>query len=158
MILAIDPGYDRLGWAVGYQDKRHPQVIALGCIQTDKNQPIFRRYQQISQELEKLIKQYQPVVAAIEELYFSKNTKTAMRVSEARGATIQVLLNHQLAIFEYGPTTIKQVVTGDGRANKKAIAKMVKLQLKLDDQMIDDALDAAACYLTHVLLQRKTQN
>lgn len=151
-ILAIDPGYDRVGWAIGPKNRAQPQVLELGLIQTEKTANIFSRYQQISQKLKELIATYQPTELAIENLYFAKNIKTAIRVAEAKGVIIQTCLEQGLKVFEYDPNTIKQVVTGHGKADKKAVAKMIKLQLKLDEKLIDDTLDAAACYLTHVFL------
>ena len=151
-ILAIDPGYDRVGWAVGIKNRRQPSLVDLGLIQTAKDRLIFDRYQEIVIELNRLIKKHHPKELAIENLYFAKNTKTAMRVAEAKGVIIATALTHGLEVFEYDPSTIKQVVTGYGRADKLAVEKMVRLQLKLKDKLIDDTLDAAACYLTHILL------
>ncbi len=152
LILAIDPGYDRVGWAIGVKNKRKPQLVDLGLVQTSKTDDIFLRYQQISKELKTIIEKFQPKEVAIEKLYFAKNVKTAIRVAEARGLMIQLFLEANLSIFEYDPTKIKQVVTGNGHADKKAVAKMIKLQLGANEKINDDALDAAACYLTHVIL------
>lgn len=151
LILAIDPGYDRVGWAVGVKDRRKPKVLELGLIQTDKTKPIFKRYQEIIHKLKKLISHHQPTELAIENLYFAKNTKTAIKVAEAKGVIIATALETDLKVFEYDPSTIKQVVTGYGQADKQAVEKMIRLQLKLKEKLIDDTLDAAACYLTHVL-------
>ncbi len=153
LILGIDPGYDRVGWAIGQDDRRRPKLLDLGLIQTDKDETIFARYQQIDYELTRVIKHYHPTEVAIEKLYFAKNVKTAIRVAEARGLMLQIFLQVGLAIFEYDPTKIKQVVTGNGQADKRAIAKMVKIQLGANEKINDDALDAAACYLTHVILR-----
>ena len=152
LVLAIDPGYDRVGWAVGVKNKRKPQLVDLGLIQTSKTDNIFLRYQQIAKELRAITEKFQPKEVAIEKLYFAKNVKTAIKVAEARGVIINLLLKAGLPIFEYDPTQIKQTVTGNGHADKKAVAKMLKLQLGADENLNDDALDAAACYLTHVIV------
>jgi len=150
IILAIDPGFDRVGWAVGKSERGQISVLAYGCIQTSPRQTLFIRYQQIIQELEQLIRQHQPTELAIESLFFFKNQKTVMPVSEARGVIIGCCLKANLAVFEYTPLQIKQAVTGYGRADKKQVAKMMRLQLKLDDRpIIDDAMDALATLLTH---------
>jgi crossover junction endodeoxyribonuclease RuvC len=152
IILGIDPGYDRLGWAIGYKTKnRQVETIDYGCIQTNKKDSLFNRYEQIILELNKILEKYKPKYLAIETLFFSKNTKTAMKVSEARGVIISLCLQFNLEIFEYHPVQIKQAVAGHGQADKKAVDKMTRLQLNLnnDKKIIDDAMDALAIVLTH---------
>lgn len=149
-ILGIDPGYDRVGWAVGVFQNSKFQVQDLGCIQTDKNADIFIRYSQIIKELKKIAQKYSPKVLAIETLFFAKNKKTALRVSEARGVIIGTLLDEGLEVHEYSPNAIKLAVTGSGSADKLAIEKMVKVQIKYDLKgQIDDAIDALAVAMTH---------
>lgn len=150
VILGIDPGYDRVGWAVGIYKNSKFEVFDLGCIQTDKKAEIFSRYDQIVKELEKIIEKYSPDHLAIESLFFAKNKTTAMRVSEARGVIISILLSAGAKIFEYRPNEIKLAVTGTGNADKKAVEKMVKMQIKYDlNGQIDDAIDALAVAMTH---------
>jgi len=152
IVLAIDPGFDRLGWAVGEVKNRKVTVLGYGCIQTDKKEQIFPRYSQIIKDLKLIVESYHPQVLAIEELFFSKNTKTAMRVSEVRGVIIGLLLAENLEVFEYHPNTIKQAVTGNGHADKTGIDKMVRLQLKIkNEKIIDDTIDALAILLTHAV-------
>lgn len=150
-ILGIDPGYDRLGWAICEISGPNLSVIKYGCIQTNKKENIFERYKQIIDELSVIINQYQPQELAIENLYFSKNTKTALRVSESRGVVITLALQEKMTVHEYNPVTIKQAVTGFGQADKKAVEKMTLMQLKLTnkDKVIDDAIDALAVAVTH---------
>jgi len=149
VILGIDPGFDRIGWAIGQVQHRTVSNIAFGCIQTSKTETIFKRYQQIDQELQRLITQYQPQQVAIESLFFFKNQKTVMQVSEARGVIISTCLRSGLEIFEFTPLQIKQAVTGYGRATKEQMDKMIRLQLKLNqEKIIDDAMDALGILLT----------
>ena len=160
-VIGIDPGYDRVGWSIGTFGSSYT-LQAAGCIQTQKKESIFTRYSQISEELEKIVQKYQPSEAAIETLYFSKNTTTALRVSEARGVIISELLRKNCTIFEYNPVSIKQAVTGNGAANKTAVEKMVRMQTSLPDStaMIDDAIDAIAVGITHAVkgrMQKLTQ-
>jgi crossover junction endodeoxyribonuclease RuvC len=158
-ILGIDPGYDRLGWAILTSKGSKQTVLSYNCIQTDKKASIFSRYQQITSELTTVLETYQPQELAIENLYFSKNTTTALRVSEARGVIIGLCIKNNLTVFEYNPVTIKQTVTGHGQADKKAVEKMTLLQLgiKNDQKVVDDAIDALAIALTHSV-SRKTKN
>lgn len=150
-VLGIDPGYDRLGWAIVQIEGSKLKPQTYGCIQTNKKESIFNRYRQIIKELSKIIKQYNPQELAIENLYFSKNTKTALRVSETKGLIITLALENKMEIFEYDPVTIKQAVTGFGKADKKAVEKMTLMQLGLTnkDKVIDDAIDALAVAVTH---------
>lgn len=155
VILGIDPGYDRIGWAIGLGLGSHPEIINYGCIQTKKNDSLVKRYQTLDDELSKIISLEQPHELAIETLYFSKNKKTALQVSEARGVILSCCFRHQLNIHEYHPNQIKLAVTGNGQANKVAMEKMVRLQLKIPkEKIIDDAIDAIAIVLTHAVTRR----
>ncbi len=149
-ILAIDPGYDRLGWAMGQVESSKLKVKSYGCIGTNKKETLFKRYTQIIAELTQVIKDYNPTQLAIEDLFFSKNTKTAMKVSEVRGVIIGLCLSRGIEVYEYKPNQIKLAVTGSGRADKKAVDKMVRLQLNLPkEKIIDDTMDALAILITH---------
>lgn len=155
-IFGLDPGYDRLGWAICSFQNNQPEAVKWGLIQTDKKKPLFDRYQVLLTELKKIITLYQPSIAAIESLFFFKNQKTALQVAEARGLILSILINHRLKIFEYTPLQIKETVTGYGRADKTSMAKMIKLHFQLKEKKInDDAVDALAIILTH---QIRSQN
>lgn len=149
-ILGIDPGYDRIGWAVGQLDaqKRYTS-IDFGCIQTNAKTTIFARYKEIQTELTALLDEFHPTSAGIEAVFFSKNQKTALRVSEARGIIIAELLRHPITLYEFTPNHIKQAVTGYGNADKTAVAKMVQSTLQLEHtDVVDDAMDALAVMIT----------
>ena len=123
IMIGIDPGFDRMGWGVGQQNsKGEVLVIAHGCILTPKSDDIFARYKQLRSELENILQTHKPTEAAVETLFFSNNQKTAMRVSEARGIIISVLLAYGCQVAEYNPLQIKQAVTGFGKAEKAAKA------------------------------------
>jgi crossover junction endodeoxyribonuclease RuvC len=147
--MGIDPGYDRLGWAVGQWNGKEWAQLDFGCIITDPQATIFQRYQQIQTDLTALLIEFKPEQAGIESIFFSKNQTTAMRVSEVRGLIISNLIQHSCGITEFTPNQIKQAVTGAGNADKTAVAKMVRIELQLDQQVvIDDAMDALAILLT----------
>lgn len=155
IVIGIDPGYDRIGWSIGTIGSAF-SLIAAGCIQTKKQTNIFLRYSTIQSELKEILLKYKPTEAAVETLFFSKNTSTALRVSEARGVIIASLLSEHCRVFEYNPVQIKQAVTGSGAANKTAVEKMVRMQtsLKNNTQLIDDAIDAIAVGITHSVIGR----
>jgi crossover junction endodeoxyribonuclease RuvC len=149
-VLGIDPGYDRVGWSIATTDKRGFVCVALGNIQTNNKLDIFLRYQKIQSDLKEIISYFQPTQLAIETVFFSKNKKTALRVSEARGIIIGVCLENNLEVFEYNPGAIKLAVTGDGNADKAAVEKMIRLQVKgTVTKHLDDAIDAVAIAMTH---------
>jgi crossover junction endodeoxyribonuclease RuvC len=152
--MGIDPGYDRIGWAVGALTQGRLSVTAYGCIETNRQASRIERYQQLDTDLTQLLTQHQPTEAGVETLFFSKNQTTAMQVAEARGIIMSALFRQQVAIFDYNPMQIKQAVTGTGRADKTAVEKMVRLQLRLPPtaapkKELDDTLDALAILLTH---------
>ncbi|MDQ5951496.1 MAG: crossover junction endodeoxyribonuclease RuvC [Patescibacteria group bacterium] len=94
----------------------------------------------------------------MESIFFSKNQKTAMRVSEARGVIIGALLPYCNSLVEYTPNQVKLAVTGYGTADKQAVEKMVRMQLKITDpSIIDDTIDAIAIAFTHALLKDKNK-
>lgn len=149
-IIGIDPGYDRLGWAVGTPTGNSWKDLHFGCITTPSTISLFDRYQIIHQELSQIIEAYKPTVGSIESLFFFKNQKTALKVSEARGVILNTCFIQKIKMYEFTPLQIKQAVTGYGRADKKSVEKMVRLQLKLThEKVIDDAIDALAIMMTY---------
>lgn len=154
IIIGIDPGYDRVGIAIGQKNGQAWQLLDYHCIQTDKKATLFARYAQIATELEELITKYQVKEAGIESLFWFKNQSTALDVSEARGVIIATLLRHQISISEYTPLQVKQSLTGYGRADKKAVEKMVRSELSLNDKIIDDTIDALAIMICHQCSRR----
>ena len=151
--LAIDPGYDRIGWAVGEGLGPKQKIRAFGCIRTLKTDSLTKRYSQLEKELEVVIATHSPNTLAIETLFFSKNTTTALKVAEARGIIIGCCVRHRIDVKEYNPNTVKLSATGNGKADKLAMEKMVRLQLPLPKtKIIDDAIDALAILLTHAIV------
>lgn len=127
------------------------QLIACGAITTPAGTPLPQRLQVIYRQLTGLIEQWQPDSSAIEELFFSKNAKTALAVGHGRGAAMLALANAGLPIAEYKPLEVKQALTGHGGADKMQMQQMVKLLLALDDiPRPDDAADALAVAICHL--------
>lgn len=147
-IVAIDPGYDRVGVAFLEKDLtvRGPEKILYStCIQTKKECSFYERMETVRTSLDLLIQEYQPDALVLEELYFAKNTKTAMRVSEARGIIVGEGMRHALRIHEIHPNRVKIAITGYGAAKKEDIFFMLPKLLPIDIQgKIDDEVDALA--------------
>ena len=157
LVLGIDPGFDRLGWAVGQTlAGGRVNLLSFGLITTDKKQTIYQRLHQIDEEISQLVGEFHCQQAALESLFYFRNDTTVINVAQARGVMLAALLRCGVEIFEYSPPQIKLAVTGFGRADKAAVAKMVRTQLHLDDylsrtgtKVIDDTYDAMAVLLTH---------
>jgi len=143
-ILAIDPGYDRLGIAVVEGDPSRPTLVWSGCVLPEKG-PRGNRLACVSQAITAAIADYAPDLLAIETLFFSTNTKTALGVAEARGAILAAAGIASLRIIECSPQEVKLSVTGYGNADKKAIATMLPRLIALPEKKrLDDELDAIA--------------
>lgn len=149
-ILGIDPGTAIVGWGIVTEDKKRPQMQAYGCIETSKHKDNVDRLHEIACDLEEIIRKYQPDEVAIEDLFFFKNLKTAIKVAQARGVLLLVSKQAKLSIFEYTPLQVKQSITGYGRAEKKQVQHMVKNILGLKEvPQPDDAADALAIAICH---------
>ncbi|NCA94189.1 MAG: crossover junction endodeoxyribonuclease RuvC, partial [Sphingobacteriia bacterium] len=150
-ILGIDPGTATTGWAILEQNKKELTPIAYGHISTSPKDSTCQRLREVSQDIEEIIKKYKPTESAIEDLFFFKNLKTAMKVSQSRGAIMLTLIKADLKVFEYTPLQVKQAVTGYGRADKKQVQQMVKNILKLKEiPTPDDTADAIAIAICHM--------
>jgi crossover junction endodeoxyribonuclease RuvC len=150
-VIGIDPGTAITGWGVVEGDGDSLEMIAAGVVTTSAGTPLPQRLQIIYRDLTEILKQWQPETSAVEELFFSKNAKTALAVGHGRGVAMLALAEAELSITEYKPLEVKQAVTGHGRADKRQMQQMVKLLLSLDDiPRPDDAADALAVAICHV--------
>lgn len=149
-ILGLDPGTAITGWGVIVEKRKEPHLKAFGCIETSKHKSDVERLQEIASDLEEVIDKYKPDEVAIEDLFFFKNLKTAMKVSQARGVLLLISAQNKVSVAEYTPLQIKQALTGYGRADKKQVQIMVKNVLKLKAvPKPDDAADALAAAICH---------
>jgi crossover junction endodeoxyribonuclease RuvC len=150
-VIGVDPGTAITGWGLVEGDGNDLVAVAYGVITTAAGTPLPERLQAIYQELTKVVDQWQPDTSAIEELFFSRNAKTALAVGHGRGAAMLALANANLDITEYKPLEVKQALTGHGGADKHQMQQMVKLLLTLDDiPRPDDAADALAVAICHL--------
>jgi len=158
--LGIDPGFDRVGWAILEPHPKKARIVASGCMLTDKTESLIKRYAHIDTELSHIIHTHQPTECGIEKLFYEKNAKTAMQVSEARGVILSCLFRNSVEVYDYTPLQIKSSVTGNGKATKQEVAKMVQLLTtceklpKLDDEV--DAIAAALCHSVSRSLRKHT--
>ena len=121
IILGIDPGTAITGYGVIKKEKSNLEVIDYGCIETEKIFSTAERLKEIDNQLSKLIKKYRPDKVAVEDIFFFKNLKTVIKVSQARGVILCNAARMKIPVAEYTPLQVKQAVTSYGRADKKQI-------------------------------------
>ncbi|QQS21997.1 crossover junction endodeoxyribonuclease RuvC [Candidatus Saccharibacteria bacterium] len=144
-IIGIDPGTGILGFGVIDAVKGRTTLVTAGVIRTPAHTPLPVRLEEIYQGLSEIISETKPTVMAIEKLFFNQNITTAMSVSHARGVAMLTGQQAGLHIEEYTPLQIKQTMTGYGRADKKQMQEMVRMQLGLKEvPKPDDCADALA--------------
>ena len=149
-ILGIDPGTATTGWAIIEVKDTKIKPIGHGFISTSKNNSEEERLLEISSDLDNIVKKYKPVEAAIEKIFFFKNQKTIIQVSQSRGAILLTLKRKNIKITSYTPLQVKQALTGYGRAEKKQIQVMTKNVLHLKSlPKPDDVADAIAIAICH---------
>lgn len=149
LILGIDPGTTAVGYALLENKEGKQQVVLADLIHiSSKNNE--GRLVEIYKGIRSLLKNWHPKVLGIERLFFAKNQKTALAVAQARGVILLTAVLAGLKVYEYTPLEIKKAVSGDGRADKKQIKKILELTLpELKHLNIsDDVLDAIAIALT----------
>ncbi|MCX7679393.1 MAG: crossover junction endodeoxyribonuclease RuvC [Spirochaetes bacterium] len=146
-IIGIDPGYGIMGWAIVDSPM---EIIACGCIETEAGEPFEQRLLIIHRELSKIIVKYRPDAAAVERLFFARNSTTALDVAKAMGVILLTLKLHEIPHSEYTPIQVKRTLTGYGRATKEQIQHMIKriFKMKTSDLKDDvtDAISVAACH------------
>jgi len=143
-IIGIDPGIEKTGFAILEMERGKFLVHDFGCIMTDKKLAFSNRLNILAHDLAKIIRQWKPSAAGLEQIFFSKNVKTAMKVSHARGVIMEVLEELGVPVFEFNPGHIKLALTGDGRADKLQMKKMIQCTLGISVKN-DDTADAIAC-------------
>lgn len=156
VILGIDPGTTFIGYSIMKADKRSPILLDAGLLQI-KNADVGGRLGEIHKETRRLIAEWSPALLSIEKLYFATNLKTAMAVSEARGVILLTAILGGLKVYEYSPLAIKKAITGNGKADKRAVQKMIGMILKEAKNLKarDDVFDAIAVALTCCYLEKQ---
>ncbi len=151
LVLGIDPGTAITGYGLVKGEGDDLTLVAYGAITTPSDWPLPERLQRIYRELMALIEDQQPTAVAVEELFFSKNVRTALSVGQARGVALLAAANAGLPIHEYTPLQVKQAIAGYGRATKDQVQQMVRMLLALDSvPQPDDAADAIAVAICHI--------
>ena len=156
LALGIDPGTATTGFGlVRLNPDGELVAVKYGVILTPKDTSASSRLVMLYDQLQELLKQYQPDTAAVEKLFFSRNVTTALAVGQARGVVMLSLEQAGIEPFEYTPNEVKQAVAGFGGADKRQVQDMVRALLQLDSiPKPDDAADALAIAITHLNTRR----
>lgn len=169
IILGIDPGTSDTGYGLirvtGRNGTTNLNAIKWGIIKTSKERSPQKRLQTIHEQMNLLIYKYKPDVLAIEKIFFASNAKTAIRVGQAQGVMLLSAATYDTEVYEYAPPTIKKLVTGDGRADKKQIQKSLRAVFgakvrspKHKKTHFDNAADGLAVALCHHYKVINTEN
>ncbi len=150
IILGIDPGTATTGFSIiqATKNKKKIKVLDYGCIITNSSLSNGERLKIINEQLEKIIRKYKPDALAVENIYFFKNLKTAMPVSQAKGVILLTAAKEKIPVYEFTPLQVKMAITGYGKAQKKQVQEMIKIIFNLEkkpkdlNKRKDDATDA----------------
>lgn len=156
IILGVDPGTATTGYGIIRVDSKDIEVIKFSLIETDKNGSSPNRLHSIYLSMNEILEEFKPDVMAIEKIFFAANAKTAISVGQAQGVMFLAAAKNKVEVFEYAPGTIKKLIAGDGRADKKLIQKSLrsilgrKVRSKARKKThFDNAADALAVALCH---------
>ena len=149
-VLGIDPGSNITGYGVVDQQGNRLIHVDNGCIVTGAKNPLHIRLKSIYSGLQEVILRYQPDAVSIENIFFSVNAGSALKLGQARGAAILSAVNADKEVFEYTPMQVKSAVVGYGKASKDQVQKMTKVLLNLPEVAQADAADALAVAICHL--------
>lgn len=148
-VLGIDCGTERTGFGVIDTDGGRHRVVASGVIRTSPSEPMPRRLAAIAAGLRAVMADCRPDCAAVEEVFHSANTKTALKLAQVRGVALLLIEEAGLALGEYSPAEIKMSVVGYGRAEKAQVQLMARSLLDITGALAEDAADALAVAICH---------
>jgi crossover junction endodeoxyribonuclease RuvC len=158
-ILGIDCGSQRTGYGVIDTDGLEHRMIAAGVIRTNPQWPFEKRLLEIATGLRRLIQEYRPDSAAVEEVFCAVNVRTALKLAHVRGIALLAVAEAEMRLAEYSPMEIKMSVVGYGRAEKRQVQTMVRSLLRLPEPVESedaaDALAVAICHAAHESTSRR---
>ncbi|MCU0229354.1 MAG: crossover junction endodeoxyribonuclease RuvC [Bryobacterales bacterium] len=158
-ILGVDCGSTRTGLGIIDSDGLRHSLVYTVAVQTNVKDPMAQRLAMIYKELLSVIEEYQPELAAVEEVFHHANVQSALKLAHVRGVALLAIAQAGIPCNEYSPNAIKLSVVGYGKAQKHQVQLMVKTLLRLDgappSEDAADALAAAICCANHQGFQRK---
>ena len=150
LVLGVDPGSIVTGYGLVEKQNNIMTCLHVDTITSSGGVPFYERIHNIYQTMVQIMGRYHPEELAIEDIFFAKNIKSALKIGHARGAVLIAAVQCGIKIFEYSPLEIKQSVVGYGRATKDQVRSMVQVILKLQRQPTLDASDALATAICHL--------
>ncbi|MGI8608105.1 MAG: crossover junction endodeoxyribonuclease RuvC [Candidatus Dormibacteria bacterium] len=154
LVLGIDPGLATIGVALIDSVGSKKALVTVGVVTTAAGTPGPKRLASIHRDLVELLHRLHPEAAAVEQLFFSSNTTTAMQVAEARGVILLAMEQSGVPVWEYTPMQVKVSLTGYGKASKAQMTRMVRALVDVPEKLPDDAFDAVAIALCHLQSER----
>ncbi len=148
-IIGIDPGSRATGFGVVESSGSSLRCLGAGVIRVTGETAFANRLDRLYSGVAKAIEQYTPTVFAIEDLFFARNAKSALKLGHARAAAILAAVHHGLPVYEYTPLAVKKAVVGYGKAEKGQVQQMVRILLNLCSPPAQDAADALAVAICH---------
>jgi len=153
-IMGIDPGSNITGYGIIEKKEDRLNWIDDGQISPSKRSSFYERLFYIFSEIKRLIDKYRPQEVALEDIFYSKNVKSSIRLGHIRGAIVVASLSMGVPLFEYTPLEVKKAVTGYGAASKSQVKEMVKLILSIERDISFDSSDALAIAICHANTRR----
>jgi len=158
-VLGIDCGTERTGYGVVASDGSAHRLIDAGVIRTTAKAPLEIRLLEIARGLREVISRCAPECAAVEEVFYAVNVKTALKLSHARGVALLAIAEAGLPLGEYSPLEVKTSVVGYGRAEKRQVQMMVRsilgLEREIESEDASDAVAVAICHATRSAMQAR---
>lgn len=155
--IGIDPGTINLGWGVVESTGNRLRHVAHGVIRVPSDSTLSTRLVRLADDLDVILEQYRPQMGSVEGMFFDKNAQSAAKLGHARGVVLLCLERRNVALREHSPARVKRTLTGNGRAEKVQVAKMVRAVLGLSDLPPADAADALALAMTELRLDPRAQ-
>ena len=161
-ILGLDPGLQCTGWGIVQKKENSLSYVAHGVVKTDAKLTLAERLNTLYQELSKVLEQFQPQEAAVEETFVNQNPVSTLKLGMARGVVLFTPASFGLGVWEYSANKVKKSVVGSGHAQKHQVAQMVSWLLPaMPKNVVDDAADALAvaiCHAHHRALNEKLKD
>ena len=141
--MGIDPGFRNTGWGIISISNNKINYLSHGVIQTNPKKNEAERLNEISSEMKKILKKFNPLIACIESIFVSKNASSALKLGMARGVVLQTIAAQEIATKELSPRLVKKSITGSGKADKVQVKYIIQ-KILLKNIPSDDASDALA--------------
>lgn len=149
LILGVDPGLQKTGWGLIHSEGHALKFVASGLIKTVASDTLARRLSVLHTGLCKIIEEWSPAQAAIEETFVNRNPASALKLGQARGAVMVVPGLYGIEVAEYAANKVKKSVVGAGHADKNQVGMMIKTLLPTCGQISEDEADALAVAICH---------